>query len=209
MKHLALLGDSIIDNGLYTGGAPAVLEQVRLAMTSEWQVTQLAEDGHTTANIAGQLARLPQEVTHIVVSVGGNDALRCEPKLASPAGTVERGLVVLAQIRQEFLLNYETMARRLLASGKPALLCSIYDSIPGLRDELKAALCLFNDVIVRVAVKHGLPVLDLRCVFTAPTDYSAASPIEPSAEGGAKLAQRVAAIMTEHDFTLRRCVVYR
>ena len=67
---------------------------------------------------------------------------------------------------------------------------------------------MFNDVILREAAGHQLPVLDLRLVCTDAADYAAVSPIEPSAAGGAKIAAAIARLVTSHDFADRRCVVY-
>jgi hypothetical protein len=57
------------------------------------------------------------------------------------------------------------------------------------------ALMLFNDVILRVAIEHGLPVIDLRLVCAAPEDY--ANLIEPSSVGGEKIARMIVALSTE------------
>ena len=35
MQHLVLLGDSILDNGAYTAGGPAVIEQVRAILPTD------------------------------------------------------------------------------------------------------------------------------------------------------------------------------
>ncbi|HEX4991788.1 MAG TPA: hypothetical protein VFV45_01040, partial [Rubrobacteraceae bacterium] len=51
------------------------------------------------------------------------------------------------------------------------------------------ALAVFNDCIIRAALIHGLPLLDLRFVCTEEGDY--ADPIEPSARGGEKIASAV------------------
>jgi hypothetical protein len=48
----------------------------------------------------------------------------------------------------------------------------------------------FNDVIVRVALEHRLPIIDLRPVCTERSDYS--NPIEPSGSGGRKIALAIA-----------------
>jgi hypothetical protein len=53
-----------------------------------------------------------------------------------------------------------------------------------------AALTVFNDCIVRAAFAHGLPLLDLRLICTEAGDY--ANPIEPSAQGGEKIARAIA-----------------
>jgi len=75
MPQIVLLGDSIFDNGVYTGGGPDVVSQVREFLPSGWEASLLAVDGATTDNIAGQVERLPAEATHLVLSVGGNNAL--------------------------------------------------------------------------------------------------------------------------------------
>ncbi len=49
---------------------------------------------------------------------------------------------------------------------------------------------MFNDVILRVAFEHHLPVIDLRLVCNEPVDY--ANPIEPSGRGGRKIAGAIA-----------------
>jgi hypothetical protein len=45
-------------------------------------------------------------------------------------------------------------------------------------------------VILRVAFELGIDVVDLRAVCSQPADY--ANPIEPSGEGGRKIADAVA-----------------
>src|ERR1700737_5356342 len=75
MPHLVLLGDSIFDNGIYTSGGPDVVSQVREFLPSGWGTSLLAVDGSTTDNIADQMGRLPEDATHLVLSVGGNNAL--------------------------------------------------------------------------------------------------------------------------------------
>ena len=52
-------------------------------------------------------------------------------------------------------------------------------------------MSLFNDVIVRVAMRHRFGILDLREHLQSPTDYSTESPIEPSETGGDKIARAV------------------
>lgn len=71
----------------------------------------------------------------------------------------------------------------------PTTVCTIYDDVPGLGGPLKTARSLFNDVIIRTALRHGFSVLDLREWLTEPTDFSPKSPIEPSDVGGMKIAQ--------------------
>ena len=76
MTHIVLLGDSIFDNGAYVGtGEPDVVGQVRGILPGGWRATLNAVDGAGMADIRGQIARLPPDASHLVVSVGGNDVL--------------------------------------------------------------------------------------------------------------------------------------
>ena len=79
---------------------------------------------------------------------------------------------------------------------------------PGISQELKSALSLFNDVIQRVCARQGIPVLDLRAICDEPSDYSVVSPIEPSSTGGQKIARRMVEIVTQHNFGDHACKVY-
>jgi len=209
MPHLILFGDSIFDNAAYVAGGPAVINQVRMNLPAGWQATLLAIDGDTTADVPRQLKRLPADATHVVLSVGGNDALNCLPRLEAPANTVKQGLVTLTAMKVEFQASYRALIESVLALNRPLLLCTIYEAIPALPPELVTALGIFNDVILREAIRHGLPVLDLRMICTEPSDYSVVSPIEPSSQGGAKLAASLVAVVLKHDFTDSGCRVYQ
>lgn len=208
MNHLVLLGDSIFDNRAYVAGGPAVIDQVQQRVPQGWQATLLAVDGNTAAQIPKQLQRLPEDATHLVLSVGGNDALGCLPQLGAPAVNVVGALATLSAMLATFRQSYTAVMAELLALNKPLMVCTVYDSVPGLTDPLKAALGMFNDVIVREAIRFGVPVLDLRMICTEPVDYSAKSPIEPSSQGGAKLADRLVASVLAHGFTQQGCRVY-
>jgi hypothetical protein len=49
---------------------------------------------------------------------------------------------------------------------------------------------LFNDAITRAAFSRALPLIDLRLICDEPADY--ANPIEPSEQGGDKIAAAIA-----------------
>src|SRR5690349_4206022 len=74
MKHIVLLGDSIFDNEAYSGTGRDVSSQLQLLLL-DWKVTLLAVDGSTTLDMRPQIRKIPANTTHIVVSMGGNDAL--------------------------------------------------------------------------------------------------------------------------------------
>ena len=185
MRHVVLLGDSIFDNAAYTGGAPDVVHQLRRRLPEGWRATLGAVDGGTTEDVREQLRRLPPDATHLIVSAGGNDALGHIDFLGAPAASAAEALLGLADIAAEFERRYHGMITEVLAHGLPTAICTIY--YPRLPDEALqnvavTALTVFNDCIIRAALAHGLPLLDLRFVCTEDGDY--ADPIEPSVRGG-------------------------
>lgn len=201
MGHIVLLGDSIFDNERYVPGGPSVIEHLRRGLPPGWSATLLAMDGAIASDVERQLDRLPADCTHLVVSVGGNDALESGMRLlAEHAGSVSAALSRIADVRDQFQVDYRQMLHGLLRQDKPAIVCTIYDSVPGLGREERAALCLFNDVILREAFHVGLPVIDLRLICNEPSDYATSSPIEPSAAGGGKIARAVRRVVTDPDF---------
>jgi hypothetical protein len=208
MGHVVLLGDSIFDNERYVPNHPPVIEQLRRSLPPGWAATLLAVDGDVTAEVAGQLARLPADATHLFVSVGGNDALGEVTVLGEPAVTVFDALSLLHDVQQRFRAAYLSMLRAVLAVGKSTAVCTVYDTIPTFRPVDLFALGAFNEVILRTAFQAGLPVLDLRLLCDQAVDYSPVSPIEPSVVGGNKIARLIARVATGHDFTRRQSVVY-
>jgi hypothetical protein len=200
MPHVVLLGDSIFDNARYVPGGPPVVEQVRRRLPAGWAATLLAVDGATAEDVPAQLRRLPADASHLVLSVGGNDALSASHLLREPAATVGDALSILAGGLAGFATAYRAAVAAVTGAGKPTAVCTVYDAEPGLDPASRTALGGFNEVILRTAFAAGLPVIDLRLVCGDPADYSPVSPIEPSERGGAKIADRIARLATGHDF---------
>ena len=190
--HLVLLGDSIFDNAAYVPGEAAVIDHINDLLPPNWQATLAARDGDVAADVAAQLSVLPEGATHLVVSVGGNDALMALNVFSLPVATVNDALGHLAIVRKDFQHDFREMLRQVLAHRLPLAVCTIYDAIPGLSVEAQTALAIFNDTIVREALAVGARIIDLRMACTENTDYSAISPIEPSVAGGRKIAHAIA-----------------
>ncbi len=190
--HVVLMGDSILDNGHYVNGAPDVAQRLTSMLGGQWKVSLLARDGATTSTLPYQTVRIPADATALVVSIGGNDANRESRMLRDPAlHTMRDALDELSFMGELFALDYEAAVTPLLALGVPVTVCTIYDCDfgPGEAEPIRAALAIFNDVIIRFAFTRGLGILDLRTVCTEPGDYEMC--IEPSAVGGAKIAQAI------------------
>ena len=193
MGHVVLLGDSIFDNKAYTSGGPDVVTQLQGILPSGWRATLCAIDGATTEDFSRQVAAIPADASHLVLSLGGNDALGhtdlLEQRVHSSAEVLDRFATAAARFETRYRAAVEALRRRAL----PLTICTIYNGNFPDRDFQRlasTALCVFNDAIIRVAFENALALIDLRLVCNEPSDY--ANPIEPSSHGGAKIARAIA-----------------
>jgi hypothetical protein len=156
-----------------------------------------AVDGSVTSGVERQLSQLPPDASHLVVSVGGNDALGYASILEAGARSVADAVDRLATVGERFGQNYETMLDRVLERGLPTAVCTIYDTRiqQPLWRLVVTALCVFNDRITRAAFARNLSVIDLRLICDQDEDY--ANPIEPSVRGGEKIAAAIAGLVIE------------
>ncbi|WP_426107429.1 SGNH/GDSL hydrolase family protein [Massilia sp. TSP1-1-2] len=128
----------------------------------------------------------------------------CLPLLDTPVTSTAETLILLANIARDFELAYRKVLQACLALALPLVVCTIYNgNFPDTHYQQRAtvALTVFNDVILRVAVEHGLKVIDLRLVCTSSDDY--ANPIEPSVTGGGKIAGAIVQAITEPNHAAR------
>jgi hypothetical protein len=192
MRHIVLLGDSILDNGAYTRGEPDVVTHLRACLSNDWRATLQAVDGSRTADLASQLRQVPADASHLVVAVGGNDALANRDLLATPVRSTAEALALFGERIEAFESAYRKAIDGVLALERDLAICTIYN---GNLDPIEAplarlALTMFNDVILRAAFLRALPVIELRLICTDAGDY--ANPIEPSGRGGEKIAHAIA-----------------
>ncbi len=206
MNHVTLMGDSSIDNMHYVGkGGLPVIEHLRdiLRPRRKWSATMVAMDGAVISSIPGQLARVPEGTTHVVVSVGGNDALGQIHVLGRKVRDVATAFYAMSAVQDQFLEEYEEMCDDLQSLCLPLLLCTIYEPChaPNMRVTQaiqSCALSLFDDVIHRVAMRRGIPLLDLRLVMTEARFYD--NPIEPNDLGGRMIARAISDRMEASGF---------
>ncbi|MDP8567076.1 SGNH/GDSL hydrolase family protein [Methylophilus aquaticus] len=192
MPHLILLGDSIFDNGVYVDGGPDVCSQLRDLLPATWRASLLAVDGAVCRDVVSQLAHLPADASQLVLSVGGNDALMRRDVLAASVQSSVEAILLMADAMDAFEHDYRQMMEALLATGLPLTVCTIYNAnfdAPDYQRCVRLAVAVFNDVILRVAAEHRLPVIDLRAICNLPGDY--ANPIEPSVAGGEKISRAI------------------
>ena len=205
MCHVVLLGDSVFDNGAYVKpGEPDVLAQIRARLPEDWRVTRNAVDGAMITLVERQLVHLPGDATHLIVSIGGNDALGCSSILRESARSVAEVMTRLADIRDSFARSYGKMLELVMRYRLPTVLCTIHGGRFPDREEQRhvmTALSLFNDVITREAFCRRLPLIDLRLICNRNEDY--ADPIELSAMGGDKVAAAIAQAVAGQAFLAR------
>jgi hypothetical protein len=209
MSHVVLLGDSIFDNAAYVRGGPDVIRQLRDALPAGWRATLAAVDGAVTGAVAHQMKGLPPDASHLVVSVGGNDALRHLGIFEDASRTIADAVTRLGAIGDGFARDYAAMLDAVRARALPTAMCTIYEPRfpdPRMQRLAVTGLCLFNDAITRQAFARGLPLIDLRLVCNEDGDY--ANPIEPSSQGGEKIARAIARLLAEHDFSQGRTEVF-
>ncbi|MFL6548140.1 MAG: SGNH/GDSL hydrolase family protein [Povalibacter sp.] len=190
--HIVLFGDSIFDNAAYVGGGPAVIDHLRRILPAGNKATLLAVDGAVTSDIPRQVRSTPDDATHLVVSMGGNDALGRSEILDTPSKSTADTFRMLARIIDEFENNYRQALTACLRKNLPVTVCTIYNGNFGDADyqlRVNVALATFDDAIVRIAREKQCSVIELRHVCTSREDY--ANPIEPSASGGAKIAESI------------------
>ncbi len=192
---VVLLGDSVFDNAAYVAGGPDVVTQLCSRLPAGWTASLAAVDGAVVRDVPAQLRRVPAEAGLLVISAGGNDALRREGVFGQPVRSVGEALLLLAGEVERFRLDYRAMLDGAAALRRPLAVCTIYD--PRFPDATRrrlaiTGLALFNDVIIRVAARRGLALLDLRLICDEDADF--ANPIEPSTAGGAKIATAIAGL---------------
>lgn len=188
-QHAILLGDSIFDNGRYTGGGPPLITQVRERLPPGWKASLLAADGATTESVFAQLDRVPGGATQLVLSVGGNDALMKKNILDAPVKSSAETFNQLSKAVIEFEANYRKLIRACLRKEIPLMVCTVYNgnfSDAAYQRRVTVGLAVFNDAIVRCATEFRLKVLELRQICNRSEDY--ANSIEPSSIGGEKMA---------------------
>lgn len=209
VKHIVLLGDSVFDNKAYINGGLDVITHIRGQIPAGWKASLRAVDGSVVENVRKQALDLPDDATHLVVSAGGNDAILSADILRLHVASSAEVLDKLADMASEFERHYAEMLQSVLSLKKPTAVCTIYYPLipdPFTQKIAVAALATFNDVIIRLAILSGVPLIDLRLVCDESSDY--ANEIEPSEKGGGKIANAIVRLVSEHNFENHRTEVF-
>jgi hypothetical protein len=127
MTHIVLLGDSIFDNARYTKGGPDVIAQVRQFMPRGWRASLLAVAGSTTEDVAYPVQQIPPDASHLVLSVGGNDALMKESIFDAPADSASQVVKAFAEASHEFEEKYRRAVAACRRVSLPLTLCTVHN----------------------------------------------------------------------------------
>lgn len=203
INQIHLYGDSILDNDAYVAQGTSVSHQL-LKLDRSRKVKLRAVDGDVTQDtlrVLYEVKDLQDEETGAVLSVGGNDALVLSNMMLTPVDNIAEAFAVLYEPLEQFRLNYKNVVEKLITLYpiENIRICTIYNRIPaelltshlGITAKEMMALALFNDIITETAVQYGIKVIDLRVICDTPDCYSRLSPIEPSEEGGRRIAENI------------------
>lgn len=199
-SKIALIGDSIFDNDSYVQPGCAVIDHLRKQLFHGEIATLYARDGAVCSSIQNQIPGI-SSCDYLVMSIGGNDALRWSGIVNENVSNVGEALSKLTVMRQDFLIEYKSALKKAIkfSSHGKLFICTIYDCIPGLSSELKTALAIFNEIILYFSSLYKIPMIDLRVVCSEEKCYSKISLIEPSEYGGQKIADAIIAAILESE----------
>ena len=157
MAHIVLLGDSIFDNAPYVDSGKSVISYLQRKLPPDWKATLLAIDGSVTTDVYDQLKNLPEDATHLFLSIGGNDALQQINYLHQEARSVAEVMIGFSRLAHDFQSRYQPLVEALLTPQLPLTVCTIYNPNFEQDDQqtiAATALTLWNDVILQTAIAH-------------------------------------------------------
>ena len=184
MITLHLMGDSILDNGIYTETGVSTMDMVVDALP-DGEVHRHALDGATITSTGKQ--QHPTDGLR-VISMGGNDLLPLVGGLAEDEDKPVSYIASLEPIANQFEKEYREV---LELSDCPTLVMTIWR--PHFGDPTVDAACnvlvgCFNGIIWRLAQEHGADVFDLH--GQSDSDWYA-NPIEPNLTGSEHIAKAI------------------
>ncbi len=184
--HVVLLGDSLLpvradlpDGRLEDAIMPSARFPWKLSVISAAQVST-----------PGPSATIPEDATHIVINIEGNEAIASSGLLDGPAIAWRSGLAQLNSAADDFERHVEILARGALSTRLPTLVCTMFPPrYPDWEQQQAAcaALAVFNDRILKSAVAAGFAIADLRQLGSVPELYS--SPTQLSVAGLQRVAE--------------------
>lgn len=172
IPHIVLLGDSLGNMPTISDRGPGMLEKQLLPDIEEpWRLTIIRADDVISHS---PLAEFPAGASHVVISVEGNRAIQSSQLLEGRPDSYESALARLSFAADQFEGVMDALIKAALRTGLPTVVCTMYQpryANPVRQRAASAALAIFNDRIIRLAVDARLPIVDYRSVCTGPADY--------------------------------------
>ena len=169
IRHLVLMGDALQNIDLGHGDAESALVP---RPRNPWRLTVIPAP-HTLPR--GHVREVPEDATHVVISVEGAWAIEQSGLLQAGTQTIRDALGTMADAADHF----ESLLAAMIASAQetalPTVVCTL---VPGRYPKpvqhrvASTALAIFNDRVLRRAFEAGLPVVDLRRVCDEDADYA-------------------------------------
>jgi hypothetical protein len=160
--NVVLLGDSLLPVRGDLRGAGGLEDAIVPKPRFPWKLTAVS-----AAQIAtrGPGAAFPDDATHIVINIEGNNAIATSGLLQGHAAAWRGALAQLSAAADAFERHIAILVRAALTTRLPVLVCTMYPPRYPEHEEQQAALAalaVFNDRILKCAVAAGFAIADLR-----------------------------------------------
>jgi len=172
IPNIVLLGDSLGTMPSISDRGPGMLERQLLPDIHEpWRLTIIRADDVISHS---PLAEFPASASHVVISVEGNRAIQSSQLLEGHPGSYESALARLSFAADQFEGVMDALVRAARRAGLPTVVCTMYQPRypnPVRQRAASAALAIFNDRIIKLAIEARLPIVDFRSVCSDREDY--------------------------------------
>ena len=169
IRHLVLLGDALQNIDLGSGEIESALVP---RPRNPWKLTVVQA---LRALQRGHVREIPEDATHVVISIEGAWAIEASGLLQGGAHTIGEALEMLCAAADEFEGILAGMIAAARETGLPTVVCTLVParySKPAQHRVATTALAIFNDRIERRAFGATLPIVDLRMVCDEDGDYA-------------------------------------
>jgi len=203
IRHLVLLGDALQNIDLGSGEIESALVP---RPRNPWKITVLQA---LQTLQRGHVREIPEDATHIVISIEGAWAIEASGLLQAGAHTIREALATLSAAADEFEGILAGMITAAQETGLPTVVCTLVPARyaePAEHRVATTALAIFNDRVVRHTFAASLPIVDLRLVCDEDADYASATLL--SRAGVRKAANVIRAALYEVSRSVARTRVY-
>jgi hypothetical protein len=173
IRHVVLIGDGLGDLARANERGAGTLEGTLMpGRRDQWKLSVIAAD---QIGRSSPLFNFPDDATHVVISIEGNQAIRESGLLEGKPASMAAGLARLSYAADQFENKVEALIQAAQATRLPTVICSMWPpryQDPTHQRAAVAALGIFNSRILRRAVEARISLVDLRPVCNEPEDYA-------------------------------------